>query len=208
MRTRNASGLSTVATSTRSQRSHASCTTSSASPTLPSSRYATPTSIGRWATGSAETVFACRFYFYYTVATTADLEWLEIRAANDSTYLLRVRNQGTNRLRLVDSAGTTIWTSTAALTAATWYVASVVGNTGTTTANGTAQIAYRALGDAGWIEAPSAFTGNYGAGSLAGNARLGKTQRLSALHVAEELPRSAIGKVLKRELRDRLAQTA
>ncbi|MBV8237194.1 MAG: AMP-binding protein, partial [Sphingomonas sp.] len=37
------------------------------------------------------------------------------------------------------------------------------------------------------------------------NARLGKTQRLSALHVTSELPRSAIGKVLKRELRDRLA---
>ncbi|MEG8042885.1 class I adenylate-forming enzyme family protein [Sphingomonas sp. LR59] len=39
------------------------------------------------------------------------------------------------------------------------------------------------------------------------NAQLGKTQRLSALHVADELPRSAIGKVLKRELRDRLAST-
>ena len=37
------------------------------------------------------------------------------------------------------------------------------------------------------------------------NDRLGKTQRLSALHPIEELPRSAIGKVLKRELRDRLA---
>lgn len=37
------------------------------------------------------------------------------------------------------------------------------------------------------------------------NARLGKTQRLSALYQADELPRSAIGKVLKRELRDRLA---
>ncbi|RMB54028.1 acyl-CoA synthetase (AMP-forming)/AMP-acid ligase II [Sphingomonas sp. PP-CE-3A-406] len=37
------------------------------------------------------------------------------------------------------------------------------------------------------------------------NGQLGKTQRLSALHVADELPRSAIGKVLKRELRDRLA---
>jgi long-chain acyl-CoA synthetase len=36
------------------------------------------------------------------------------------------------------------------------------------------------------------------------NQRLGKTQRLSALHVIEELPRSAIGKILKRELRDRL----
>lgn len=37
------------------------------------------------------------------------------------------------------------------------------------------------------------------------NARLGKTQRLSALHAIEELPRSAIGKVLKRALRDGLA---
>jgi len=40
------------------------------------------------------------------------------------------------------------------------------------------------------------------------NAQLGKTQRLSALHVIDELPRSAIGKVLKRELRDRLAEPA
>jgi acyl-coenzyme A synthetase/AMP-(fatty) acid ligase len=37
------------------------------------------------------------------------------------------------------------------------------------------------------------------------NAQLGKTQRLSELHAIDELPRSAIGKVLKRELRDRLA---
>ena len=37
------------------------------------------------------------------------------------------------------------------------------------------------------------------------NQRLGKTQRLAELHIVAELPRSAIGKVLKRELRDRLA---
>jgi long-chain acyl-CoA synthetase len=37
------------------------------------------------------------------------------------------------------------------------------------------------------------------------NARVGKTQRLAALHFLDELPRSAIGKVLKRELRDRYA---
>ncbi|MBL0085505.1 MAG: acyl--CoA ligase [Ideonella sp.] len=34
------------------------------------------------------------------------------------------------------------------------------------------------------------------------NAQVGKTQRLSALKVVGELPRSAIGKILKRELRD------
>jgi len=36
------------------------------------------------------------------------------------------------------------------------------------------------------------------------NVRLGRTQRLSAVHIVDALPRSAIGKVLKRELRDRL----
>jgi len=35
------------------------------------------------------------------------------------------------------------------------------------------------------------------------NERLGKTQRLAALRFADELPRSAIGKVLRRELRAR-----
>jgi long-chain acyl-CoA synthetase len=34
------------------------------------------------------------------------------------------------------------------------------------------------------------------------NARLGKTQRLAGLRYTPELPRSAIGKVLKRALRD------
>ncbi len=38
----------------------------------------------------------------------------------------------------------------------------------------------------------------------ASNAKVGKTQRLNRLIVVEELPRSPIGKVLKRELRDRL----
>jgi acyl-CoA synthetase (AMP-forming)/AMP-acid ligase II len=37
------------------------------------------------------------------------------------------------------------------------------------------------------------------------NRRVGKTQRLSDLHAVEELPRNAIGKVLKRTLRDRYA---
>ncbi|MCB1994397.1 MAG: 4-coumarate--CoA ligase, partial [Rhodoferax sp.] len=34
------------------------------------------------------------------------------------------------------------------------------------------------------------------------NTRLGKTQRLADLRLCESLPRSAIGKVLKRDLRD------
>ena len=63
-----------------------------------------------------------------------------------------------------------------------------------------------------WGETPVGFyvprdgsTGDASAILAWVNDQLGKTQRLSALHVADELPRSAIGKVLKRELRDRLA---
>jgi long-chain acyl-CoA synthetase len=37
------------------------------------------------------------------------------------------------------------------------------------------------------------------------NSQVGKTQRLSAVEIVPALPRSAIGKVLKRELRDGFA---
>jgi acyl-CoA synthetase (AMP-forming)/AMP-acid ligase II len=40
------------------------------------------------------------------------------------------------------------------------------------------------------------------------NDQLGKNQRLAAVEIMESLPRNAVGKVLKRELRDRLAATA
>ena len=63
-----------------------------------------------------------------------------------------------------------------------------------------------------WGETPVAFVALRDGASADGpalmdwvNARLGKTQRLAALTVVESLPRSAIGKVLKRALRDRYA---
>jgi acyl-CoA synthetase (AMP-forming)/AMP-acid ligase II len=40
------------------------------------------------------------------------------------------------------------------------------------------------------------------------NAQVGRTQRLAALHRVDDLPRSAIGKVLKRDLRARLEASA
>ena len=60
-----------------------------------------------------------------------------------------------------------------------------------------------------WGETPVAFVvKKVGAGETAAqirdwaNQRLGKTQRLAAVETVDALPRSAIGKVLKRELRD------
>jgi long-chain acyl-CoA synthetase len=60
-----------------------------------------------------------------------------------------------------------------------------------------------------WGETPVAFCVRRASSSLEAealrqwvNAQVGKTQRLSALQWVAELPRSAIGKVLKRELRE------
>jgi acyl-CoA synthetase (AMP-forming)/AMP-acid ligase II len=39
------------------------------------------------------------------------------------------------------------------------------------------------------------------------NQRLGKTQRLAAIEIVDAFPRSGIGKVLKRELRERFGKT-
>jgi len=56
-----------------------------------------------------------------------------------------------------------------------------------------------------WGETPVGFyTGSGEAAEILDwfNAKVGKTQRLTALEKLDELPRNAIGKVLKRELRD------
>jgi hypothetical protein len=59
-----------------------------------------------------------------------------------------------------------------------------------------------------WGETPVAFVVRREDGSASAddllewvNARVGKTQRLASLRFLDELPRSAVGKVLKRELR-------
>ena len=64
-----------------------------------------------------------------------------------------------------------------------------------------------------WGETPLAFVvlrspAAETAGALLAwaNARLGKTQRLSEVRLVEDLPRNPLGKVLKRELRQRLGQ--
>jgi long-chain acyl-CoA synthetase len=61
-----------------------------------------------------------------------------------------------------------------------------------------------------WGETPVAYVVRQPGSTVAAaellqwcNHQVGKTQRLSDLHFIDELPRSAIGKVLKRELRDR-----
>jgi long-chain acyl-CoA synthetase len=62
---------------------------------------------------------------------------------------------------------------------------------------------------AAWVVARDAATLDAEAVRAWANGQLGKTQRIAFVHVVDALPRSAIGKVLKRELRDRfMAETA
>ncbi len=76
---------------------------------------------------------------------------------------------------------------------------------------GVAEVAVVGMASERWGETPVAFVvpvSRPGAMLSAeevlswANGRLGKTQRLSAVKLTDALPRSAIGKVLKRELRD------
>ncbi len=74
---------------------------------------------------------------------------------------------------------------------------------------GVIEAAVVAAPSADWGETPAAFVvladGVDAAATLAAaNARLGRTQRISAIYPIDRLPRSDIGKILKRELRDRL----
>lgn len=74
-----------------------------------------------------------------------------------------------------------------------------------------ADVAVVGAPSAQWGETPVAFVvlrdpeADLKAIAAAVNLRVGKTQRVSAAYTIDELPRSTIGKVLKRELRDRLA---
>ena len=74
---------------------------------------------------------------------------------------------------------------------------------------GVAEVAVVGVASRQWGETPVAFvvpSANAGIDAEAlrtwANARLGATQRIAAIEMVESLPRNAIGKVLKRELRE------
>jgi acyl-CoA synthetase (AMP-forming)/AMP-acid ligase II len=75
---------------------------------------------------------------------------------------------------------------------------------------GVADLAVVGVPSVQWGETPVAYVVRAPGSTLSAdellqwfNRRVGKTQRLADLHFIDELPRSAIGKVLKRELRER-----
>ena len=80
---------------------------------------------------------------------------------------------------------------------------------------GVAEAAVVGMPSVQWGESPAAFVVCQPGAVIEANElltwanlRLGKTQRLSSLHFLPELPRSAIGKVLRRELRESAPATS
>jgi acyl-CoA synthetase (AMP-forming)/AMP-acid ligase II len=76
---------------------------------------------------------------------------------------------------------------------------------------GVAEAAVVGVPSRAWGETPVGFVvlkegGDTAAILAAVNARLGKTQRLAALHTIDEMPRSHIGKLLKTDLREEAAR--
>jgi acyl-CoA synthetase (AMP-forming)/AMP-acid ligase II len=76
-----------------------------------------------------------------------------------------------------------------------------------------AEVAVVGVPSAAWGETPVGFVVLRDAGQVTeilewANQRLGKTQRLAAIEAVDALPRNAIGKVLKRALRERLGTTS
>lgn len=75
-----------------------------------------------------------------------------------------------------------------------------------------ADVAVVGVPSADWGETPVAFVVSRGADAATlkafANERVGKTQRISDVRLIDELPRSHIGKILKRELRDAYAAGA
>lgn len=73
----------------------------------------------------AVTDFAVRYYLYADALSTGDYDDLRISSSTtDTTAAYRaigVRREASNKLRLYDSTGATIWTSTAPLSASTLY---------------------------------------------------------------------------------------
>lgn len=71
------------------------------------------------------TDLAVRFYFYQNEAVTSDTYVLRLQAdtttTDNPTNALRMRLISTNRFRISDSLGATIWTAGSALTPLTWY---------------------------------------------------------------------------------------
>jgi acyl-CoA synthetase (AMP-forming)/AMP-acid ligase II len=74
-----------------------------------------------------------------------------------------------------------------------------------------ADVAVVGVPSADWGETPVAFVVSRSADAATlkafANERLGKMQRISDVRLIDDLPRSHIGKILKRELRDAYAQT-
>lgn len=105
----------------------AGTSTSSPSPPLSETQYyyATTTSataVQRWSGLTAQNAWQFRRLIYVgTAVSGTDLDMVALRQGSDATNALIVRVQGTDKLRVVDSSGSFVFTSTPTVPHDTWY---------------------------------------------------------------------------------------
>ena len=103
-------------------------TSSTTSPTPPLSEtsYWSANTTGqadyqRWSGITATAPWQFRRLVYVSAAATADVDLLAMRQGSDATNCLVVRLQATDKLRVVDSTGSFVYTSTVSFPHDTWY---------------------------------------------------------------------------------------
>ena len=134
----------------------------------------------RWSDGAVNKTSRGRFYYGDTTEWPGDIQFVRVTNAADSTNLFQLVGKSTEKLRVLNFAGTQVWESTGTLP----HDLSEVRiewrdhNTGTTTTDGTLRVGY-GLGSAALTEDSGLLTGNFGAGSTISMFRFGKLSATS-----------------------------
>lgn len=113
-----------------------SSSSTSPSPPLSETSYWTTNTSGatgyqRWSGLTAADAWQFRRLVYVGTASATDLDLLAMRGGSDATNKLVVRIQGTDKMRVVDSTGAFVFTSTPTFPHDTWYRLEGYGNANT-----------------------------------------------------------------------------
>lgn len=124
---------------------------------------------------AATSAMAARFYVYFTgfPGSLEEFGQLTTTDAVSFTSLARLVFTPTNNLRVLDSTGANLWTSSSPMAINTWYRFEIYGALGGTATTGTIQAAYYALDSTTAIDSFSTTSANLGTANF-GYLRIGK----------------------------------
>ncbi len=136
-------------------------------------------------TRAATSSMAARFYIYFTgfPGSLEEFGQLTTTDAISFTSLARLAFTPTNNLRVIDSSGAALWTSSNPMVINTWYRFEIYAALGGTATTGTIQAAYYALDNTTAIDSFSTSSANLGTTNFA-YLRIGKIGSSSSWNTA------------------------